>query len=482
MPPKGGDKGNQFWSSIISQKQDTIRWCFNYGGITPFTRDDDGYCGIHVAAKNGKVRSLESILDHIRRMIMGRGGGDIRGTSKGKPRVYEELEVKDEDVGLTAFMWACRNGHYECAVLLYENGVCTTTLSDERKVALDYAKQFKHEAIVKWFERGFQEEEEEDDGQDEVEFIEGETASERRKRIKAMKMEKEKFSGIAKKEESGKKGIDEGDEEEEEEELNLNPDDAKWPEIKECIASKHCELVCLKQQGKETDIDPLLWQCRHINNLKLRMPAKSLTELPSDLAKLKNLTTLIVSHNSLTRLPPEIERLVSLKNLEFTDNNVNELPAGIESLQMLEVFDACRNSITSITPLSALHNLVTLKLDQNKIDSLSPLAYKKLTRLATLSASYNEIDDLDEKIGRLGALTSLNLSNNKIKELPVEMSDFSEKVLLHLNLDENPLKDSKARKILEKGRAPIKELLAHLQKERESGRGKKKNKSKQVGG
>ncbi|EKX52097.1 hypothetical protein GUITHDRAFT_65434 [Guillardia theta CCMP2712] len=212
------------------------------------------------------------------------------------------------------------------------------------------------------------------------------------------------------------------------------------------------------------------------------MPAKSLTELPSDLAKLKNLTTLIVSHNSLTRLPPEIERLVSLKNLEFTDNNVNELPAGIESLQMLEVFDACRNSITSIAPLSALHNLVTLKLDQNKIDSLSPLAYKKLTRLATLSASYNEIDDLDEKIGRLGALTSLNLSNNKIKELPVEMSDFSEKVLLHLNLDENPLKDSKARKILEKGRAPIKELLAHLQKERESGRGKKKKKSKQVGG
>ena len=36
MPPKGGDKSAQFWSAIISQKQDTIRWGFNYGGITPF--------------------------------------------------------------------------------------------------------------------------------------------------------------------------------------------------------------------------------------------------------------------------------------------------------------------------------------------------------------------------------------------------------------------------------------------------------------
>jgi hypothetical protein len=28
--------------AIISQKQDTIRWSFNYGGINTFTRDDDG--------------------------------------------------------------------------------------------------------------------------------------------------------------------------------------------------------------------------------------------------------------------------------------------------------------------------------------------------------------------------------------------------------------------------------------------------------
>lgn len=45
-------------------------------------------------------------------------------------------------------------------------------------------------------------------------------------------------------------------------------------------------------------------------------------------------------------------------------------------------------------------------------------------------------------------------------------------VLHHLNLDENPLKDSKVKKILEKGRAPIKELIAHLEKEAKGGKTK----------
>jgi len=41
------------------------------------------------------------------------------------------------------------------------------------------------------------------------------------------------------------------------------------------------------------------------------------------------------------------------------------------------------------------------------------------------SASYNKIENLDEKMGRLGALTSLNLSNNAIKELPVELRYYT---------------------------------------------------------
>jgi len=482
MPPKGGgDKTAQFWAAIQGQKQDTIRWSFSYGGINTFTRDDDGYCGIHLASKSGKVRSLESILDHIRRGIMSKGGGDTRGVKgKGGPakkKSYEELDCKDEEFGLTALMWACKGGYYECARLLYENGCMVDIKSDEGKTALQYAKEFKREAIIQWFARGCEEEEEKETAE-EFPFIDGETEGERRKRIKAIKSGQEKFSSLSKKGGDDVKKENDSDEDE-----DKGPGPApQWEEIKESKSGEQhtwtCDLVCLRQQSDDKAVDPALWYCKHINNLKLRLPPKVLTELPSDLARLKSLTTLIVSHNSLKALPEDMKALKHLKNLEFTDNKVQSLPEALGTLTNLEVIDACRNTLTNVNAMASLHNLVTLKLDQNEITSLKDaMQCKKLTRLGTLSASYNKIEKLDEKMGRLGALTSLNLSNNAIKELPVELSDISEKVLVHLNLDENPLKDSKVKKILEKGRAPIKELLQHLEKEKQSGGRNKKKKA-----
>ena len=122
MPHKGGggggDKAAQFWDAIRSQNQKTLHWCLNYGGISSATRDDDGFTGLHHAAMHGKVRSLETILDHIRRIVLSRGGGDIRGTAKNK-KTAEEIDEKDDENGMTAFMHACAGGHYECVKLLH---------------------------------------------------------------------------------------------------------------------------------------------------------------------------------------------------------------------------------------------------------------------------------------------------------------------------------------------------------------------------
>lgn len=79
------------WALILS----AIRWCLNYGGISSATRDDEGYTGLHMAAMLGKPRSLEAILDHIRRAHMSKGGGDIRAPKTDKRRKpCIELEEK----------------------------------------------------------------------------------------------------------------------------------------------------------------------------------------------------------------------------------------------------------------------------------------------------------------------------------------------------------------------------------------------------
>lgn len=98
------------------------------------------------------------------------------------------------------------------------------------------------------------------------------------------------------------------------------------------------------------------------------MPPGVLTKLPSELSHLKSLTTLIVSNNSLKEFPAEILKLEHLKNLEFTDNQVERFPEDMDDLENLEVIDACRNKLESTEPLKGLANLVTLKLDQNKVN------------------------------------------------------------------------------------------------------------------
>lgn len=325
-----------------------------------------GYCGIHLAAKNNKVRSLESILDHIRRAVMSKGGGDTRGVKgKGPAKVkrYEELDCKDEEFGLTALMWACKGGYYECARLLYESGASIDLKSDEGKTALQYAKEFKKEVIIKWFERGCEEEVEPEE-EDKYPLLEGETEGERRKRIKAIKSGQEKFSGLTK----GKDDED-GEEKEEtaEDEDKKDPGPApQWDEIKENKSGERhtwkSDLVCLRHTTEDKKVDPALWYCRHVNNLKLRMPSKVLTELPAELAKLKSLTTLIVSHNSLKSLPEAMKHLKHLKNLELTDNKVESFPDEIGTLTNLEVIDACRNKIGSVKQVEFLKRCFQLKL------------------------------------------------------------------------------------------------------------------------
>jgi hypothetical protein len=154
--------------------------------------------------------------------------------------------------------------------------------------------------------------------------------------------------------------------------------------------------------------------------------------------------------------------------VELTDNKVETLPEALGILTNLEVIDACRNKIGSVKSLGPLHNLVTLKLDQNEISSLSLMQVIVLELLLLLLQKYfltgtkvqiltrermravEEADEaqhaqrlvqsdrrgkqficftstkvqmltgeeqLDEKMGRLPALTSLNLSNNAIKVL-----------------------------------------------------------------
>jgi Leucine-rich repeat (LRR) protein len=73
-----------------------------------------------------------------------------------------------------------------------------------------------------------------------------------------------------------------------------------------------------------------------------------LTELPAEIAKLRNLHTLCAQHNNISTLPPQIFTLTSMKTLYLHDNKLKELCGGIGNMSELTTLTLERNVLSSL--------------------------------------------------------------------------------------------------------------------------------------
>ena len=73
-----------------------------------------------------------------------------------------------------------------------------------------------------------------------------------------------------------------------------------------------------------------------------------------------------------------------------------------------------------------------LDLSNNKLTQL-PVDILQLTRLTTLNLSYNQLTHLPVEIGQLTQLTTFNVSNNKLTILPVELWQLTRLAELYLS-------------------------------------------------
>lgn len=154
------------------------------------------------------------------------------------------------------------------------------------------------------------------------------------------------------------------------------------------------------------------------DNNVLLIPASALGRLPK-------LTHLNLSYNRISALSREILRSIGGKLVSFSlaRNVIREIPAGaFQDLKHLKRLELNGNSIAKIdgeTFVGLDENLEYLSLAQNKLSSLSgpPLALAKLT---TLDLSENQIHDLPwTAFTLLPNLRYLNLSSNaRLETLP----------------------------------------------------------------
>ena len=189
--------------------------------------------------------------------------------------------------------------------------------------------------------------------------------------------------------------------------------------------------------NKLTELPPEIGNLTNLTILFLM--SNGLKELPPEIGKLSNLTSLYLRSNGLTEFPPEIGKLKNLSGLYLVENNLTELPPEIGNLTNLTGLNLGENDLKTLPPeVGKLSNLTSLDLSYNKLTEL-PLEIGRLTNLTIFDLGGNCLTELPPEIGNLTNLTSLGLSYNKLTELPPEIGKLTN--LTVFSLVENVLKE-----------------------------------------
>ena len=156
------------------------------------------------------------------------------------------------------------------------------------------------------------------------------------------------------------------------------------------------------------------------------------------LCALTSLTELDLSNNEIRNLPFEIKNLFNLQLFYLASNNLEDLPELPQSLQYLHL---TKNELTVIPyHLATLPHLKLLNVKSNKLtkflkppdplnDDCEPSS--PFPALDSLDLSKNQIQDLSSVL-KAKELKTLNLSENKIAEVPEGITALSKLVFLLL--------------------------------------------------
>ncbi|KAM9476277.1 leucine-rich repeat-containing protein 47 [Clarias gariepinus] len=251
--------------------------------------------------------------------------------------------------------------------------------------------------------------------------------------------------------------------------------DCVWPEIEKAEKENRRELVL---QGPAVDekiktsggIHPRLYSLNLLNYLEIRQCA-SLREIHDSIKNLSHLQSLILCRNKISSVPKSFGELKSLKVLDLSVNELQALPEEICSLSELTTLNVSCNRIEALPDgLSRCTKLSSINVGKNALGCLpEDLFSSKLELLSTIIASENTIEQLSSEIHNLSAIKVLDLSNNKLTEIPFELADCPK--LKDINFKGNKLKDKRLEKMVNS--CQTKSVLDYL---RVGGRGKGKGK------
>lgn len=142
-----------------------------------------------------------------------------------------------------------------------------------------------------------------------------------------------------------------------------------------------------------------------------------------EISNLKNLRNLILKNCNIGD-KYDIKKLPHLESLHLIDNSVCDF-SQIRDLPKLIVLGISNKIINIPLNIFKFHNLVILKLSNNKFNCVPP-EIKNLTKLKNLDLSHNDFNVFPIEICSLTTLSRLSLSHNKIEVVPNEINVLRE--------------------------------------------------------
>lgn len=230
----------------------------------------------------------------------------------------------------------------------------------------------------------------------------------------------------------------------------------------EVINTSFCDF----KQGLPAEIEYFASSLIH-----LHIYNTTITHLPEQIGKLKNLQTLKFSDTGLTSLPDSIGNLRSLNFLFLSNNNLTSLPVTIKNLQALQQITLANNpylhSVQSLNGLPALRILNTkhclIQILPRNLPQLTDLYMSnnnltKLTGIETLGNGTNtrksfyfdknHIRTISPRIQYVRNLYRLHLYQNELDNLPTDI--FNITTLSYLNIQRNDFSPEDLKTIVSK--------------------------------
>ena len=127
-------------------------------------------------------------------------------------------------------------------------------------------------------------------------------------------------------------------------------------------------------------------------------------------------------------------------SIDISELELPYIPKQVLDCLFIDHLIADKNQLDEVDPgIGRMGNLSVLSLSWNRIESPLPMSLWELNCLRTLNLDHNQIDEIPGEIEKLSSLTKLRLDGNNIEVIPPEMGARTN--LKYLSLDRNNLVD-----------------------------------------